>query len=85
MRCIEMCFSVLCVVENALINRNMRCIEIWSAGEVRVLPLPINRNMRCIEIDAVSADHEPIYERLIETWDVLKYEFRNRNQYGFSD
>ena len=45
----------------------MRCIEIWSAGEVRVLPLPINRNMRCIEIDAVSADHEPIYERLIET------------------
>ena len=54
MRCIEMCFSVLCVVENALINRNMRCIEIWSAGEVRVLPLPINRNMRCIEMSSLA-------------------------------
>ena len=45
-----MCFSVLCVVENALINRNMRCIEILARLPRQAVCPEINRNMRCIEM-----------------------------------
>ena len=33
------------------INRNMRCIEMYSIGEIGHNPYEINRNMRCIEME----------------------------------
>ena len=48
----------------------------WNAGECREewAGISINRNMRCIEIVARRLLARP-YDRLIETWDVLKYQF----------
>ena len=45
----------------------------WNAGECREewAGISINRNMRCIEIVARRLLARP-YDRLIETWDVLK-------------
>ena len=54
-----------------MINRNMRCIEIHLSSMALHSDLPINRNMRCIEIVARRLLARP-YDRLIETWDVLK-------------
>ena len=54
------------------INRNMRCIEIWS-WLCQSCWYRINRNMRCIEI--VRCYFLQPLNRLIETWDVLKSEF----------
>ena len=51
----------------------MRCIEINLLGSLFVQRVLINRNMRCIEMLQVAfASQSDI--RLIETWDVLKYD-----------
>ena len=44
--------SILDVCEpyTPMINRNMRCIEIFIAHGLPSLTAKINRNMRCIEI-----------------------------------
>ena len=71
MRCIEISPGAA-FPRPLVINRNMRCIEmplVWRAGRK---PAAINRNMRCIEIWHLQRTQAP-RQRLIETWDVLKY------------
>ena len=63
------------------INRNMRCIEMAAGRMESKRIMKINRNMRCIEIQ------QPLHSgcsapRLIETWDVLKWQRNARNDFG---
>ena len=55
-----------------MINRNMRCIEMWIHIFQHFSWFRINRNMRCIEILLNILLRQKIF-RLIETWDVLKW------------
>ena len=51
----------------------MRCIEICTFKKRGISAPKINRNMRCIEIPVGIAIFPLKPTRLIETWDVLKW------------
>ena len=50
MRCIEMVGTTEPITETSVINRNMRCIEMFYRWGCWLYNIRINRNMRCIEI-----------------------------------
>ena len=74
MGCIEITFQLFQNVLLFWINRNMGCIEMQLDIFDMTRPALINRNMGCIEIEFQYL--KGIYKfRLIETWDVLKWQW----------
>ena len=61
MRCIEICELHHRYTCRHQINRNMRCIEMYSVLLYVGLLITINRNMRCIEIEAYCSEQSIVY------------------------
>ncbi len=74
MGCIEITFQLFQNVLLFWINRNMGCIEMQLDIFDMTRPALINRNMGCIEM-RTPIRFAMAVNRLIETWDVLKYTY----------